>query len=249
MLSRFHRLIIVLSMLSVTLAIQPLSAQTQVELNTDDQKGLYALGLALAEITNRFRLSPAELDVVSAGLHDGVLKHPRLDLNSFREEIRKIGDFRALQTAREEKKLGQEFQQQVLKDPGAIRHSSGMISILQHEGTGESPSSTSKVKIKFVGSLRDGTEFDRTQEPITVPTSSAPFACLQEALAAMKAGEKVRIICPPELTSGFIHPRVPSGATLVFDLELIEVLASKAAVPSPSAKPVGNSETKGVGRD
>ena len=44
------------------------------ELTTDDQKTLYAIGVAISQSLNDFALSEAELDVVKAGLSDGVLK-------------------------------------------------------------------------------------------------------------------------------------------------------------------------------
>ena len=41
------------------------------ELKTDDQKTLYALGLAMSQSLSSFNLTDAELDLVKAGLTDG----------------------------------------------------------------------------------------------------------------------------------------------------------------------------------
>jgi len=47
-------------------------AQTAPELKTEEQKTLYAIGLAVAGSLSSFALSPAELELVKSGLTDGV---------------------------------------------------------------------------------------------------------------------------------------------------------------------------------
>jgi len=48
-----------------------------VDLKTDDQKTLYALGLVMSDNLATFNLSETDLDLVKAGLTDGVLKRAR----------------------------------------------------------------------------------------------------------------------------------------------------------------------------
>ena len=46
----------------------------------------------------------------------------------------------------------------------------------------------------------------------------------------MKAGGKAKIYCPPELAYGDRqNGEIPAGATLIFDLELVEIAAGDAA--------------------
>ena len=47
------------------------------ELKTDDEKTLYALGLVLANQLGPFKLTPAELEIVKAGLTDGDAQEAR----------------------------------------------------------------------------------------------------------------------------------------------------------------------------
>jgi len=46
-------------------------------LTNEEQKVVYALGLAMARSANNFSLTEAELELVKLGLTDGVLKHPQ----------------------------------------------------------------------------------------------------------------------------------------------------------------------------
>ncbi|MBK9306069.1 MAG: hypothetical protein IPM58_03040 [Nitrospira sp.] len=55
---------------------------------SDDQKTLYALGLAISQSLGTFSLSDTELDMVKNGLTDGVLKRPqKVDLQTFGPKI------------------------------------------------------------------------------------------------------------------------------------------------------------------
>jgi FKBP-type peptidyl-prolyl cis-trans isomerase FkpA len=48
--------------------------------------------------------------------------------------------------------------------------------------------------------------------------------CLSEGVQLMKQGGKARLICPPELALGKEgNGVIPPDATLVFDVELLEV--------------------------
>ena len=49
----------------------PAAAQ---ELKTDEDKALYAIGLSLSDRLGPFALTPAELELVKAGLADGVAR-------------------------------------------------------------------------------------------------------------------------------------------------------------------------------
>ena len=63
----------------------------------DDQKTLYALGLALSQSIGTFSLTEAELDMVKSGMTDGVLKRsPKVDLQTFGPKIQHLQQARAL---------------------------------------------------------------------------------------------------------------------------------------------------------
>ena len=61
--------------LGFSLLATPLLAASSDPVN-DDQKTLYALGLAISQSLGTFALSETELDMVKHGITNGVLKRP-----------------------------------------------------------------------------------------------------------------------------------------------------------------------------
>ena len=55
----------------------------------------------------------------------------------------------------------------------------------------------------------------------------------------MKVGGKATIVCPPDLAYGDEGrpPQMPGGATLVFDVELLEIEKPQAAAAAPAPAP------------
>jgi FKBP-type peptidyl-prolyl cis-trans isomerase FkpA len=53
----------------------------------------------------------------------------------------------------------------------------------------------------------------------------------------MKVGEKAKIVCPADIAYGERGhpPQIPGGATLVFQVELLDVAAEGAPAPAPPA--------------
>ena len=80
------------------------------EPTTDEQKTLYALGLAISQSLGTFNLSESELDLVKSGITDGVFKKtPKVDLQTFGPKIQQLQQARASVVAEAEKKAGAAF--------------------------------------------------------------------------------------------------------------------------------------------
>ena len=95
------------------------------------------------------------------------------------------------------------------------------------EGTGKSPKATDTVKVHYEGRLIDGKIFDSSiqrGEPIAFPLNGV-IAGWTEGLQLMSEGAKYRFHIPYHLAYGEqgAGASIPPYATLVFDVELIEV--------------------------
>lgn len=192
---------------------------------TEHDRTLYALGLALSESVSRFDLTTAELERVVEGLRDGVAEEARVSLDRYREGIDALVKERLDAAYREQERLGAAFRAEVLAaHSDAIALASGGIAISVREGAGPTPSPSAAVRIAYEGSLADGTVFERAPvgAPLTVGVADAGLPCLGEGLRRMREGAVYRFVCPPERS--FAHPRVKAGSTLIYDIELIEVM-------------------------
>jgi FKBP-type peptidyl-prolyl cis-trans isomerase FkpA len=205
------------------------------KLETDDQKTLYALGLLIGRNVQQFNLTPAELELVKAGIADQALeKKPQVDLQTYGPKVNQLGRKRSEQKAEKEKKKGQEYAEAAAKEQGAERTTSGMVFKSLGGGKGESPTATDTVKVNYKGTLPDGTEFDSSYkrgQPAEFPLNGV-IPCWTEGLQKMKIGEKAKIVCPSSIAYGDGgRPGIPGGSTLTFEVELLEIVHK--APPTP----------------
>ncbi len=131
-------------------------------------------------------------------------------------------------------KKGQDFLAANKTKAGVQTTASGLQYKIITAGTGAKPLATETVRVNYKGTLIDGKVFDQSQ-----PGQPAEFAVNQlipawtEALQMMPAGSKWQIFVPSNLAYG---ERGAGGAigpneTLVFDMELIEIVKGGAAAP------------------
>jgi len=209
---------------------------------TEDQKTLYAIGLLVGRQLDIFSLSPAELEWVKEGLVDKVTgQKEKVDLTAYNEKVQELA--RAKRKAKGEKQAaaGKEYLEKVAAEKGAVKTESGLVYISLKEGEGESPKPTDTVKVNYVGTLVDGKEFDssyKRNKPIDFRLD-AVIKCWTEGLQKMKPGGKAKLVCPSSLAYGEngAGEMILPGATLVFEVELLEVV-KPAASPAPApAKP------------
>jgi len=202
------------------------------EPTTDEQKTLYAIGLTISQSIGTFSLSEAELELVKAGITDGVFKRPsKVDLQTFGPKIEQLQQARASVIAEPEKKAGAAFLAKVAAEPGAKKTESGAILMTIKEGTGATPKITDMVKVHYQGTLIDGTVFDSSTklgEPAMMRMHEMS-KCWVEGMQQIKVGSKSKLICPSSLAyrDKGLPPLIKPGATLVFEIELIEIIATK----------------------
>ncbi len=196
---------------------------------TEEQKTLYALGLALSQGLASFSLSEAELEQVKVGLTDGVLKRaPKADLKTYGPKIQQLADSRAAVLAEAEKKAGAAYLAKAAAESGAKKTESGALVTAIKAGSGASPKATDTVKVHYHGTLLDGSVFDSSVqrgEPAQFPLGNV-IKCWTEGLQQMKVGGKSKLVCPSNVAYGDSGrpPVIKPGATLVFEVELLEIV-------------------------
>jgi len=217
-------------LVSVVLAFVAASAPAAAqELKSDDDKALYAIGVALADRLAPFALSAAELELVKAGLADAVLGRERkADPRDQMAKIQQLRTARAATVAAAEKKTGDAYLAKAATATGARKTDSGLVLTTLKPGTGPAPKATDKVKVHYHGTFTDGSVFDSSVQrgqPATFPLNGV-IKCWTEGVQQMKVGGKSRMVCPPNLAYGDrgAPPRIKPGATLVFEVELLEIL-------------------------
>ena len=204
-------------------------AQSAPQLGTDEQKTLYAIGLAVAGSLGAFALSAADLELVKAGITDGVLnRQHQVDLQAYGPKIQELQRARASVVAAAEQKTGQAIVDKAAAEKGATKTASGLVIVPIKPGTGASPKATDKVKVHYHGTLADGSVFDSSvqrNEPATFPLNGV-IPCWTEGLQLMKVGGKSRLVCPAALAYGDrgAPPRIKPGSTLTFEVELLEIV-------------------------
>jgi FKBP-type peptidyl-prolyl cis-trans isomerase FkpA len=197
------------------------------KLETEDQKTLYALGLLLGRNVEPFKLSAEERAIVAAGLNDAASgAKPQVDIETYGPKVNEMAEKRASAGADDAKKQGQEFADKVAQEKGATKTESGVVIRTITPGSGPSPTADDVVKVHYEGKLIDGTVFDssiKRNEPAEFPLKGV-VPCWTEALQKMKKGEKAQVVCPSAVAYGDrgAPPDIPPGATLSFEVELLD---------------------------
>ena len=113
----------------------------------------------------------------------------------------------------------------------AVKTASGLTYYDLKVGDGPSPGRTATVQANYTGWLLSGKKFDSSADH----GGPQPFSLTgvipgwTEGVGSMKVGGKRKLIVPPHLGYGQRPPSrdIPPGATLVFDIELVEIVGPK----------------------
>jgi FKBP-type peptidyl-prolyl cis-trans isomerase FklB len=111
---------------------------------------------------------------------------------------------------------------------GVIVTPSGLQYEVIKMGTGALPTGESTVKVHYVGTLIDGTEFDssiKRNQPAEFPVSGI-IPGWTEALQLMPVGSKFKIYLPDSIAYGATGygTQIRPYSTLIFEVELLDIL-------------------------
>ena len=149
----------------------------------------------------------------------------KADQESFLLRQKEVKDEKAKKKQDQNKQFG--ALKEKLKD--AKKTESGLKYVVTKEGSGVKPEKGSTIKAHYTGMLMDGTKFDssrdRNQEFQFKVGTGQVIKGWDEAFLDMRKGEKRLLMIPSNLAYGErgAPPVIPPGATLIFDVELIDI--------------------------
>lgn len=215
--------------LVLTLVCTSLSVKSQnTKEMTKEQKISYALGANYGAMVKRDGVT-IDANAFVQGLQDAVAGKNQFTDAEMQEIFQMFQeDMQARQNAaaNEAKAAGVKFLEENKKNPNVKVTASGLQYTVNQEGKGEHPTATSTVTVHYTGKLIDGTVFDSSVErgePISFPLNQV-IKGWTEGLQLMTPGSKYTFFIPSELGYGEqgAGGMIPGGATLIFDVELID---------------------------
>ena len=195
----------------------------------------YALGLGIGRQLAQMGANDLSIEDFAAAIKDVIagneLKVSNREAQTivqeyFRKKEEKLNAERA-EKGKVAKAEGEKYLAENAKKEGVTVLPSGLQHMVLKEGNGNKPKATDTVKCHYEGFLIDGTVFDSSVER----GEPAEFALNQviagwtEGLQLMQEGAKYRFFIPYILGygEGGAGASIPPFATLIFDVELLEV--------------------------
>ena len=206
-------------------------------LDTFKDSTSYALGADLGENLKRQNVE-VDYDMFLAGLTDALetdvvkLDHQkrRQVMSALQKSIRERGK----KEGEKNLKVAEDFLDENKSKPNVKVTPSGLQYLVMKEGSGASPIKTDRVKVHYVGTLIDGSEFDssiKRGEP-TVFGLNQVIRGWTEGLQLMKIGAKYKFFIHPRMAYGSRDkPGIPANSALIFEVDLIDIVDS-----NPSTK-------------
>jgi FKBP-type peptidyl-prolyl cis-trans isomerase FklB len=221
----------------------------KVKLETMKEKASYSLGYNMGQ-SLRPDSTEMDLNFIMQGLADGItsdekaqmkLEEMQKTLRDYQIELKKKREEKLKVIGEKNKEEGPAFLKENAKKEGVKTTESGLQYTVMKEGTGELPKATDRVKVHYLGTLIDGTEFDSSYkrgQPAVFPVNRV-IKGWTEALLLMKVGAKWKLFIPAELAykeqsrGALIAP----NSALLFEVELLGIEPPSQKLPSSFKSP------------
>ncbi|MGY0504339.1 FKBP-type peptidyl-prolyl cis-trans isomerase N-terminal domain-containing protein [Luteimonas sp. e5] len=203
----------------------------------DKQQASYVVGMTMGRQMADIK-DELDLDTVIRGLKDEFGDGKKLVdedqardiLAGFMERMQAKQLAEQMAAARKNAEEGKKFLEENGKKEGVKTTASGLQYQVVTEGKGAKPGEKDAVKVKYTGTLLDGTEFDSTEAHGGEPAILALDRVIpgwSEGLRLMPVGSTYKFWIPSELGYGEQVPPgapFPPNATLVFEVELLDIV-------------------------
>ncbi len=210
----------------------------------------YSIGLFMAQSLKQQGMTDLNNALLMRGMDDA-LKGQKTQLsmeqagqvmNAFQQKQYAVRNAESLKVSAENKKVGTAFLTENKAKAGVTTTASGLQYSIEKEGTGAKPTAADRVKVHYTGRLLDGTVFDSSVKEGGAPVEFGVGEVIKgwtEALQLMPVGSKWKLYIPAELAYGDrgAGQDIKPGSTLMFDVELIDVI--KVETPQPDGAKAG----------
>lgn len=192
----------------------------------------YGIGLQVGQQLSESGLQGLLPEALVAGLRDALEGNaPAVPVDVVHRALREVHERADAVRQERQKELaveGVKFLEENLKKEGVSSTESGLQFRVITQGTGPIPARKDHVRVHYTGKLIDGTVFDSSVqrgEPAEFPVSGV-IAGWIEALTLMPVGSKWELTIPHNLAYGErgAGASIPPLSTLVFEVELLEIL-------------------------
>lgn len=222
---------LILSAAALSLFAFQVGCEKKPKLDNDMSRASYAIGQQIGTNLKNQNLE-LDKDALSISIKDVLENKPaRLKPEEIQAALMKLQETintKQASAATENLAKGKQFLEQNKAQAGVKTMESGLQIQITEEGKGKMPSGTDVVKAHYKGALIDGKVFDSSYDrgqPAEFPVNQV-IKGWTEALTSMKVGTKARLFIPPELGYGpSDRPGIPANSVLVFDVELLDVVA------------------------
>jgi FKBP-type peptidyl-prolyl cis-trans isomerase len=186
----------------------------------------YALGMDIGGGLAGAGIIP-DMEEFLKGVRDS-LTGKETRLNEYEAMMIIQNEYQELMAGKEEeaKQKEAEFLAGNSKKKGVTITPSGLQYEVITESTGAKPTASSRVRVHYEGKLIDGTVFDSSYErgdPAEFNLNGV-IAGWTEGLQLMSVGSKYRLYVPSELGYGQGGQGIPPYSTLIFEVELLDIL-------------------------
>jgi FKBP-type peptidyl-prolyl cis-trans isomerase FkpA len=204
------------------------AAGAQVKLDSEEQKTFYAVGAMFGQRLSNFGLTDQETEAVLAGMRDSISNAPKkVKVAEYQGKIQELFQKRMSVKSDAEKTKGKAFIDNFVSKEGGVKTTSGLAYKIVKAGSDKKPKETDVVKVHYHGTLTDGTVFDSSKDrgkEVSFPLNRV-IKGWTEGLQLIGEGGSIKLVIPSELAYGDhgAPPKIPGGATLVFDVELFSI--------------------------
>lgn len=200
-------------------------------MKTETDSLSYAMGVSVGSFLKSQGIEKLNYALLNKAIEQAFQGKASMDMNQANAVMKRAAMAGTRKSASAEKEKGRAFLLQNKKKAGVTETASGLQYEVLVAGQGPKPTQNDTIVVHYAGKLLSGKEFDSSYargEPIEIPVSGV-IAGWTEAVQLMPTGSKWRLYIPAALAYGdnAAGPDIPGGATLVFDVELLEIANRK----------------------